>query len=96
MAGIPETEHHSAQILHMGNFTYKLQTEIAYSVDVLKKMRKEHDDYMILAEFSDEHEERDRLASFVSKAIQKPARGSGYGLLLPEELEKSKVRRQHS
>ncbi|PHZ13654.1 uncharacterized protein RHIMIDRAFT_305694 [Rhizopus microsporus ATCC 52813] len=92
VADIPETEHHSAQILHMGNFAYKLQTEIASSVDVLKKMRKEHNDYMISAELSDEHEERESLASFVSKSIQKPVKGSGYGLLLPEELEKSEVK----
>lgn len=96
VADIPETERYSAQILHMGNFTYKLQTEMASSVDVLKKMRKEHDEYVISAELSDEHEERESMASFVSKLIQKPARGSGYGLFLLEELEKSEIRWQHS
>lgn len=64
---------------------------MASSVNVLKKMRKEHDSYMVSPELSDEHEERESLTSFVSKANQKPVRGNGYGLLLPEELDKSEA-----
>lgn len=59
---------------------------------ILNEMKREHEDYMFSSQISQDIEAGENLFSYVEREIKKPERGSGYGLLLPDELEEYEVR----
>lgn len=64
-----------------------LQVNLEYTCDIVKKMSQEHQDYMMTRQIDPKVEQRRNLTTFVEMDIQKPVKGSKYGLLLPEQLE---------
>ncbi|KAI9257557.1 hypothetical protein EDC94DRAFT_522407, partial [Helicostylum pulchrum] len=46
-----------------------------------------HQDYIMSRHINTEIDARTNLSTFVEMDIQKPVKGSEYGLLLPEQLE---------
>lgn len=50
-------------------------------------MKKEHQVYMLLQHLNPDQNKRTNLATFVNTEIQKPVKGSEYGIILPKQLD---------
>ncbi|KAI9356159.1 hypothetical protein BD770DRAFT_304687, partial [Pilaira anomala] len=59
-----------------------LKDSIKKTCEVVDQMKKEHEEYLLQRQLNPDVEERINLATFVQQEIQKPIRGSKYGLLL--------------
>lgn len=58
-----------------------------HSCNSLKKINREHEEYIVLKQLNSGAQPRTNLAAFVDKEIQQPAKDGQYGLLLPQQLE---------
>ncbi|EIE84399.1 hypothetical protein RO3G_09109 [Rhizopus delemar RA 99-880] len=63
--------------------------ELENAVDTIRKLKDEHDQYSLHILLSDDINSRVPLSELVNFDIQKPIKGSGYGILLPEEKEEA-------
>ncbi|ORE03635.1 hypothetical protein BCV72DRAFT_28163 [Rhizopus microsporus var. microsporus] len=72
-------------ILTMGNLLWCLKLE--RTNNVLKAMKEEHESYKVERMLNDD-ESRCSLLEMVNIDIQKPVKGEGYGILLPEGKKK--------
>lgn len=63
-------------------------------IKVIKTMKEEHEEYSLQKILSSGAESRTSLSTLLKLDIQKPVKGSGYNLLLPDEYdeEQSSVR----
>ncbi|CAO3694239.1 unnamed protein product [Rhizopus stolonifer] len=84
---IPVNAADAGKMLDLGNLIWKLKGGIKKTCEIMDQIKKEHEEYLLLQQLNAEVEERTNLATFVQQDIQKPVRGSKYGLLLPEHLE---------
>lgn len=64
-----------------------LKESIEKTCKLLDRIKKEHEDYLLLRQLNAEVEERFNLTTFVQQDIKKPVRGGKYGLLLPEQID---------
>lgn len=51
-------------------------------------MKTKHTEYTISCQLDPQQEPRLNLATLVEENIRKPVKGSGYGVLLPEQLQR--------
>ncbi|KAI8378289.1 hypothetical protein EDC96DRAFT_540623 [Choanephora cucurbitarum] len=75
----------SSQVVALGNLVWKMKTMLMNIVRVLEKMKKSHDNNTM--KMMMEGKCTSSLVDYVDIDIQKPVRGAGYGILLPEEKE---------
>ncbi|KAG1442993.1 hypothetical protein G6F56_010840 [Rhizopus delemar] len=76
-------------IIAMGNLLWYLKMKLERVHNILKTMREEHDSYEIQRMLEGSSSSRLSLVEMVSTEIQKPVKGEGYGILLPEEKDES-------
>lgn len=57
--------------------------------NILKAMKEEHNNYEVQRMLGGSSRSRLSLVEMVSTEIQKPVKGEGYGILLPEEKDES-------
>lgn len=50
-------------------------------------MKKEHQDYLVMKQLNPSAPPRTNLATFVKSDIQKPVKGSDYGIVLPGHMD---------
>ncbi|KAI9336595.1 hypothetical protein BD770DRAFT_332082 [Pilaira anomala] len=84
---IPINAAEAGKMLDFGNLIWKLKDGIKKTCEVVDQMKKEHEEYLLQRQLNPDVEKRINLATFVQQEIQKPVRGSKYGLLLPEHFE---------
>lgn len=71
-----------------------LQECIDCTLGIMKKMKAEHDEYLIMKQFNPDMEPRTNLSTFVEQEIQKSVKGSKYGVLIPKQLEDCYIHRR--
>ncbi|KAI8375757.1 hypothetical protein EDC96DRAFT_306210 [Choanephora cucurbitarum] len=85
----PTSSSSSSHVLALGNLVWKMKTIMKKSACVLEKMRKSHEEnttkMMMGATCSFD------LLEYVNVDIQRPEKGAGYGILLPEEKEEEEI-----
>ncbi|RCH83248.1 hypothetical protein CU098_007420, partial [Rhizopus stolonifer] len=86
---IPKTMGDTKNIIAMGNLLWYLKMKLERVHNILKTMREEHDSYEIQRMLEGSSSSRLSLVEMVSTEIQKPVKGEGYGILLPEEKDES-------
>ncbi|CAO0799530.1 unnamed protein product [Mucor circinelloides] len=75
------------KILGLVNFVWKLNNCLQDSSKVISRMKEEHTDYLAMRQINPNHPSRINLATLVEKEIQKPVKGSDYGIILPKQLD---------
>ncbi|KAG1457852.1 hypothetical protein G6F46_006691 [Rhizopus delemar] len=88
-ARLPTDLTATKDIVDLGNLIWCLKNELENAVDTIRKLKDEHDQYSLHILLSDDINSRVPLSELVNFDIQKPIKGSGYGILLPEEKEEA-------
>ncbi|CAO3667671.1 unnamed protein product [Rhizopus stolonifer] len=86
---IPKAMDDTKNIIAMGNLLWCLKMKLERVHNILKAMKEEHDSYEIQRMLEGNSSSRFSLVEMVSTEIQKPVKGEGYGILLPEEKDES-------
>lgn len=86
---IPKAMNDTKNIIAMGNLLWCLKMKLERVHKILKDMKEEHDNYEIQRMLEGSSSSRLSLVEMVSTEIQKPVKGEGYGILLPEEKDES-------
>ncbi|KAI8973813.1 hypothetical protein BDF20DRAFT_805005, partial [Mycotypha africana] len=81
---IPESMKDTKNILAMGNLLWCLKMKLEGANIVLKAMKEEHDSYQVGRMLRGDDSRRS-LVEMVNVDIQKPIKGEGYGVVLPDE-----------
>lgn len=86
-ADIPTDVSQTDRILHLGNFIWKLSDFLQNSCQVIDRMKEEHTNYLVMRQLNPYNEPRVNLAALVKNEIQKPVKGSDYGIILPKQID---------
>lgn len=70
-------------------FLHKKQIKLERVHNILKAMKEEHDSYETQRMLEGSSSSRLSLVEMVNIEIQKPVKGEGYGILLPEEKDEN-------
>ncbi|KAI8077303.1 uncharacterized protein B0P05DRAFT_638008 [Gilbertella persicaria] len=79
----------NSHVIALGNLFWCLKTMIKKTACVLKKMKESHEQNELKMMMGEETSPS--LFQFVDIDIQKPVKGAGYGILLPEEKEEQDI-----
>ncbi|KAI8077271.1 uncharacterized protein B0P05DRAFT_471261, partial [Gilbertella persicaria] len=79
----------NSHVIALGNLFWCLKTMIKKTACVLKKMKESHEQNELKMMMGEETSPS--LLQFVDIDIQKPVKGAGYGILLPEEKEEQDI-----
>ncbi|OBZ85223.1 hypothetical protein A0J61_06719 [Choanephora cucurbitarum] len=82
---VPKSMADSQDILSLGNLSWSYRRLLEGATRVVKMMKEEHEEYLLQKVLSNEAESRTSLSTLLKLDIQKPVKGPGYSLLLPEE-----------
>ncbi|KAI7905314.1 uncharacterized protein BX663DRAFT_541498 [Cokeromyces recurvatus] len=86
---IPKAMDDTKNIIAMGNLLWCLKIKLERVHNILKAMKEEHDSYEIQRMLKGSSSSRLSLVEMVNTEIQKPVKGEGYGILLPEKKDES-------
>ncbi|KAG0782582.1 hypothetical protein G6F21_011034 [Rhizopus arrhizus] len=86
---IPKSMDDTKNIIAMGNLLWCLKMKLERVHNILKAMKEEHNNYEVQRMLGGSSRSRLSLVEMVSTEIQKPVKGEGYGILLPEEKDES-------
>ncbi|KAG1168120.1 hypothetical protein G6F70_009261 [Rhizopus microsporus] len=76
-------------VLALGNLLWCLKIKLERVHNILKAMKEEHDSYETQRMLEGSSSSRLSLVEMVNIEIQKPVKGEGYGILLPEEKDEN-------
>lgn len=89
VAKTPTNSNSSSHVVALGNLFWCLKMLLEKTVCVLKNMKGSHDQNELKMMMGEEA--LPSLLEYVDAEIQKPIKGAGYGILLPEEKEEQEV-----
>ncbi|KAI8973187.1 hypothetical protein BDF20DRAFT_837154 [Mycotypha africana] len=84
---IPTNVSQVDKILNLGNFVWKLSDCLRKSYQTINRMKEEHVRYLTMRQLNPNNQSRVNLATLVEKEIQKPLKGSDYGIILPKQID---------
>ncbi|RCH81236.1 hypothetical protein CU098_004429 [Rhizopus stolonifer] len=82
---VPKDMTESKDITALGNLSWRYKCLLEDAVNIIKTMKEEHEEYSLQKVLLNTNENRTPLSTLLKVDIQKPVKGSGYNLLLPEE-----------
>ncbi|CAO3695165.1 unnamed protein product [Rhizopus microsporus] len=86
---IPKAMDDTKNVLALGNLLWCLKIKLERVHNILKAMKEEHDSYETQRMLEGSSSSRLSLVEMVNIEIQKPVKGEGYGILLPEEKDEN-------
>ncbi|KAI8370260.1 hypothetical protein BD560DRAFT_489820 [Blakeslea trispora] len=92
-AKVPTNQQDVANILALGNLAWCLRGCIEATCRTINKMKQEHDSFEVRRLMGQKVESS--LYDMVNTDLKKPIKGTGYGILLPEEASDNEISIQY-